>query len=114
MCVAQDDDVNLVPMSTGQQKVFKGKYHFTDENGESHVLEILCDMDFNGKTYYLFVPANIDEMDPADPDYGYIILEAIEEDGEEFFYSIEDEDELNSVYEMFMALIEAGEEEEEE
>ena len=25
MCVAQDDDVNLVPMSTGQQKVFKGK-----------------------------------------------------------------------------------------
>lgn len=86
----------------------------TDENGESHVLEILCDMDFNGKTYYLFVPANIDEMDPNDPDYGYIILEAIEEDGEEFFYSIEDEDELNSVYEMFMALIEAGEEEEEE
>ena len=86
----------------------------TDENGESHVLEILCDMDFNGKTYYLFVPANIDEMDPTDPDYGYIILEAIEEDGEECFFSIEDEDELNSVYEMFMALIEAAEEGEDE
>ena len=86
----------------------------TDENGESHTLEILCDMDFNGKTYYLFGPANIDEMDTNDPDYGYIILEAIEENGEEFFYSIEDEDELNSVYEMFMALIEAAEEGEDE
>ena len=86
----------------------------TDDEGNNHVLEILCNMDFNDKTYYLFVPANIDEMDPADPDSGYIILEAIEEDGEEFFYSIEDEDELNSVYEMFMALIEAGEDEEEE
>ena len=47
MCVAQDDDVNLVPMSTGQQKVFKGKYHFTDENGDN-VLMIV----FNNITIY--------------------------------------------------------------
>ena len=78
----------------------------TDENGESHVLEILCDMDFNGKTYYLFVPANIDEMDPADPDYGYVILEAIEEDGEEFLESIEDEDELDAIADIFMKRLE--------
>lgn len=77
----------------------------TDENGEEHDLEILGNMDFNGKTYYLFVPANIDEMDVNDPDYGYIILEAIEEDDEEVFLSIEDEDELQEVYEMFMALM---------
>ena len=86
----------------------------TDEEGVNHVLEILSHMEFNGKTYYLFVPANIDEMDPSAPDYGYIILEADNEDDEEIFYSIEDEDELNSVYEMFMALIEAGEEGDEE
>ena len=86
----------------------------TDEEGVNHVLEILSHMEFNGKTYYLFVPANIDEMDPSDPDYGYIILEADYEDDEEIFYSIEDEDALNSVYEMFMALIEAGEEGDEE
>lgn len=84
----------------------------TDEEGNNHVLEILCNMDFNDKTYYLFVPANIDEMDVNDPDYGYIILEAVEEGDEEVFLSIEDEDELNSVYEMFMALLEAAEDEE--
>ncbi len=86
----------------------------TDENGENHVLEILCNMDFNDKTYYLFVPANIDEMDPSDPDYGYIILQAEYEGDEEVFFSIEDDEELNSVYEMFMALLEADDEEEEE
>jgi len=85
----------------------------TDEAGESHVLEILSNMDFNDKTYYLFVPANIDEMDPSDPDYGYIILEAVYEGDEEVFLSIEDDEELNNVYEMFMALIEAAEDEEE-
>ncbi len=86
----------------------------TDEEGNNHVLEILSSMDFNGKTYYLFVPANIDEMDVNDPDYGYVILEAIEEGDEEVFLSIEDEEELNSVYEMFMALIEEAEDYEEE
>ena len=86
----------------------------TDEEGNSHVLEILSSMDFNDKTYYLFVPANIDEMDVNDPDYGYVILEAIEEGDEEVFLSIEDEEELNSVYEMFMALIEEAEREDEE
>jgi len=77
----------------------------TDEDGQEHVLEILGNMDFNGKTYYLFVPANIDEMDVNDPDYGYIILESIIEGDEEVFLSIEDEEELQEVYEMFMALM---------
>ena len=86
----------------------------TDENGENHVLEILCNMDFNDKTYYLFVPANIDEMDPEDPDYGYIILQAEYEGDDEVFFSIEDDEELNNVYDMFMALLDEEAEEEEE
>lgn len=77
----------------------------TDEDGQEHVLEILGNLDFNGKTYYLFVPENIDEMDVNDPDYGYIILESIIEGDEEVFLSIEDDEELQEVYEMFMALM---------
>ena len=77
----------------------------TDENGENHVLEVLENMEFNGKTYYLFVPENIDEMDVNDPDYGYIILESVFEGDEEVFLSIEDDEELQEVYEMFMALM---------
>lgn len=78
----------------------------TDEDGSTHELEILGNMDYNGKTYYLFVPANIDQMDVSDPDYGYIILEAIIEGEDEVFLSIEDDDELQEVYELFMSLME--------
>ena len=41
-----------------------------------------------------------------DPDYGYIILEAIMEGEDEVFLSIEDDDELQEVYELFMSLME--------
>ena len=75
----------------------------TDEDGTVHELEILGNMDYNGKTYYLFVPANIDELDVDDPDYGYIILEAIMEGEDEVFLSIEDDDELQEVYEILLA-----------
>lgn len=81
----------------------------TDENGEEHELEVLGNLDYNGKTYYLFVPSNIDEMDVSDPDYGYIILESIIEGEDEVFLSIEDDEELQEVYEMFMALMEEDE-----
>ena len=77
----------------------------TDENGENHVLEVLGNMELNGKTYYLFVPENIDDMDVNDPDYGYIILESVFEGEDEVFLSIEDDEELQEVYEMFMALM---------
>ena len=40
-----------------------------------------------------------------DPDYGYIILESVFEGDEEVFLSIEDDEELQEVYEMFMALM---------
>lgn len=78
----------------------------TDEDGTTHELEILGNMEYNGKTYYLFVPANIDELDVNDPDYGYIILESILEGDDEVFLSIEDDDELQEVYELFMSLME--------
>jgi len=78
----------------------------TDEDGTAHELEVLGNMEYNGKTYYLFVPANIDELDVNDPDYGYIILEAIMEGDDEVFLSIEDDDELQEVYELFMTLME--------
>lgn len=83
----------------------------TDENGDEHELEVLGNLDYNGKTYYLFVPSNIDEMEVNDPDYGYIILESIFEGEDEVFLSIEDEDELNEVYAMFMTLMQDDDDE---
>ena len=80
-----------------------------DEDGEEFVLETLDTIEYNGKTYGAFLPADMDENDP---DYGMVILQITEEDGEAYFDDIEDDDELNDVYDHFMILL-YGEDEEE-
>lgn len=73
-----------------------------DDDGQEFELEVLDSMDYNGNTYVAFLPTNIDENDP---DYGMIILRSVIENGEELFESIDDDDELNDVYEHFMVLL---------
>ena len=74
-----------------------------DENGEEFVLEVLDTIDYNGRTYTACLPADMDENDP---DYGMVLLQnVIDENGEEVFDTIDDEDELNAVYEQFMRVL---------
>ncbi len=77
----------------------------TDDDGNEFELELLDSIEFEGSAYTVFLPANIDSMDTQDPDYGFIILKNIEENGEELFGSVDDEDELNRVYEYYMRLM---------
>lgn len=81
-----------------------------DDDGQEFELEILDSMDYNGSTYVAFLPANMDENDP---DYGLVILRSVIENGEELFESVDDDDELNDVYEHFMVLLFDDEDEEE-
>lgn len=71
-----------------------------DEEGHEFELEQLATMEYNGEEYSAFLPADLEE---SDPDYGYIILKISEENGEELFSSVDDEAELNAVYNLFMA-----------
>jgi uncharacterized protein YrzB (UPF0473 family) len=83
-----------------------------DEDGNTSELEILDSLEFNGKTYVAFLPADMEE---TDPDYGMIILHALtDEHGEDVFEDVEDEEELQAVYEAFMNFLFADEDEEEE
>ena len=81
-----------------------------DDDGQEFELEILDSMDYNGSTYVAFLPANMDENDP---DYGLVILRSVIENGEELCESVDDEDELNDVYEHFMVRLFDDEDEEE-
>ncbi|MBR6208585.1 MAG: DUF1292 domain-containing protein [Oscillospiraceae bacterium] len=81
-----------------------------DEDGNEYELELLDTLEVEGKTYAIFTPADIDEMDVDDPDYGLIILRCGEEDGEEIYDSVDDEEELDRVYETYQALLDAEEE----
>lgn len=82
-----------------------------DDEGQEFELEVLDTMDYNGETYMAFLPADMDENDP---DYGIIILRSVlDEKGDEVFESIDDEEQLQDVYEHFMVLLFDDEDEEE-
>ena len=81
-----------------------------DDDGVEFELEVLDSMDYKGQTFVAFLPANMDE---EDPDYGIIILRSvIDANGEELFESIDDDDELQDVYEHFAVLLFDDEDEE--
>ena len=80
-----------------------------DDDGQEFELEVLDSMDYNGESYVAFLLANMDE---SDPDYGIIILRSVfDENGDELFESIDDEEQLQDVYEHFMVLLFDDEEE---
>lgn len=73
-----------------------------DDQGQEFELELLETMDYNGETYVAFLPADMDENDP---DYGIIILRSVMDEGDELFESVDDEEQLNDIYEHFMKLL---------
>ena len=82
-----------------------------DDDGQEFELEVLDSMDYKDQTFVAFLPANMDENDP---DYGIIILRSVlDENGDELFESIDDDDELQDVYEHFSVLLFDDEEDEE-
>ena len=80
----------------------------TDEDGNEYTLEELMVMDYNDQTYVLYLPAYMQE---DDPDYGFIILKRDERDGEVELLTVDDDQELEDVYEMYMTHLAEDEEE---
>ena len=80
-----------------------------DDEGNEFELELLDTIDYHGESFAAFLPTDMDE---DDPDYGLIILSVVnDENGDELFESIDDDDKLQQVYEMFMTVFEAEDEE---
>ena len=81
-----------------------------DEDGTEFELEILSTLEYNGATYLAVVPAvDADE----DVDLEVSILKSVEEeDGESILCAIEDEQELQTVYELIMEQLYEDEDEE--
>ena len=81
-----------------------------DEDGTEFELEILSTLEYNGCTYLAVIPAGAEE----DEDLEVSILKSIEEDGEPILCAIEDEEELQSVYDLIMDELYAEDEEEDD
>jgi len=73
-----------------------------DDEGHEFELEEIMSLEHNGESYTIFLPADMEE---DDPDYGYIILRITEENGEELFNSVDDPDELETIYNRFMDVL---------
>ena len=74
----------------------------SEETGEEIELEFIDALEYNGVIYRAFFPVVEDEEDADEEEYGLIILKAETVDGEETLVEIEDEDEINTVYDKFM------------
>lgn len=90
----------------------------TDEDGNEFELEHLDTLEYNGQTYMAFFPAVEDgkpteEVD-LDEEYGLVILKVVEVDGEEQLSTLDSDEELDLIYQQFMEVLFAEEEEDEE
>ena len=83
----------------------------TDEDGNEFELEHLGTLEHEGTIYMAFVPADMDE---EDEDFGMIILQVINDNGEELLADVDDEELLNRVYDQFMEELFSDEEEDDE
>jgi len=69
-----------------------------DEDGEEYELEVLSSLEYNGQTYLAVIPAGLEDGEAPEVS----ILKSIEEDGEPILCAIEDESELETVYNLIM------------
>lgn len=70
-----------------------------DEDGTEYELEVLTTVEYNGESYLAVIPAAEGEEEPS---MEISVLKSTEEDGEPFLCAIEDEAELQAVYDLIM------------
>ena len=70
-----------------------------DEDGEEYELEVLSTLELDSGTYLAVIPAGLEEDEAPEVS----IVKSVEEDGEPILCAIEDEAELQSVYDKIMA-----------
>lgn len=69
-----------------------------DDDGNEYELEVLSTLEYNGCTYMAVIPAG----DGSELELEVSILKSFEEDGEPVLEAIEDEEELEAVYDLIM------------
>ena len=77
----------------------------TDEDGNDVELEFIDALEHNGQTYMAFFPVEEEGNEESEEDaeeYGLVILKSEMVDGEEMLATLDDEQELEAVYDLFM------------
>ncbi len=91
----------------------------TDEDGNDFELELVDTLEHQGVTYYAMFPAVEEDeatgepkdVDADEEEYGLVIMKASVENGEELLSTLDSDEELDQVYELFMERFFAEEDE---
>ena len=81
-----------------------------DEDGQEVELEHLDTVEYNGNTYMAFLPAKMELEDS----YELIIMKVEQENGEDILVTLDDEDELGEMFQIFSERLEDSFEDDEE
>lgn len=81
-----------------------------DDDGNEFELEVLSTLEYNGNTYLAVIPAAESQ---EELELEVSILKSTEENGEAILSTIEDEEELEAVYDLIMDSLYEEEEDEE-
>ena len=73
----------------------------TDDDGKEIVLEFVDALEHDGQMYQAFFLAET-EGEEEDPDTGLVILKVLHEDGEDILSTLDSDEELERVYDLFM------------
>ena len=84
----------------------------TDEDGNDIELELVDALEHKGQTYMAFFPAVEEGADEDSDEYGMVILKSIEENGEELLSTLDTDEELEEIYDLFMERLFSEEDEE--
>ena len=83
----------------------------TDEEGNEVELEHLDSLVYEGETYMAFVQANDTPEEVLDEDSAELIILKVEpEDGEDMLVTIDDDDLLDTIFNLFVERLEAEDE----
>ena len=72
-----------------------------DDDGQEIELEYIDALEYKGQVYMAFLPVIAEDEEINEEEYGTLILKSEMVNGEEMLVPIEDEEELNAVYELF-------------
>jgi len=82
----------------------------TDEEGKEYELEVLATLEYDGANYIAVIPAVDDE---SEEELEVSILKKVMEDGEEILATVDDDDEMEAVYNVMMDMLYEEDEEQE-
>ena len=82
----------------------------TDEEGNEIILEFVSALEHNGQMYQAFYPVQMEDEDElSEEEDGLVILKVVNDNGEELLSTLDSEEEEETVFNLFVELLEEEE-----